>query len=40
MRILAILIFFATQGETTFFWVILAVAEFLWLLLATIALFT
>jgi len=30
----------AKQGETTFFWVVLAVAELLWLLLATIALFT
>jgi len=30
----------ARQGETTFFWVVLAVAQFLWLLLATIALFT
>jgi len=30
----------ARQGETTFFWIVLAVAEFLWILLATIALFT
>ena len=31
---------FLPQGETTFFWVVLALAEFLWLLLAAIALFT
>ena len=31
---------FLSQGETTYFWVVLAVAELLWLLLATIALFT
>jgi len=30
----------ARQGETTFFWVALVVAELLWLLMATIALFT
>jgi len=30
----------AQQGETTFFWVVLCLAEFIWSLLATIALFT
>jgi len=30
----------AKQGETTFFWSVLAAAEFIWLLLAAIALFT
>ena len=28
------------KGETTFFWVVLGLAEFIWSLLATIALFT